>query len=427
MTNLIIFFLAVILAIVIGSKTKTNMGLWAICFALLIGYLVINKSPARLLAGAFPVSIFYNVFCVTMFFGFANSNGAIILFAQKLRYAMRNAPNWAGTLTIFLISIVISLCGGGTGVVSPIVYPIAVALGLHPFIAAAGTSLVQSMVRLFPFLSTGATNVGIAEKYVSQEQAMAAGYFTGISAFVFFGLEFLVIAIIFGRRNKAESVGIQYEKPADFNPVQKKTLIVMLVVFILLLVPSLIQVIAPNKVTKLLTNVLSMQFLWTFGSILLAILGCADLKEVISKRVSWNTILMVCGMSILFGIASDLGVADTLSNFVQTVPKWMVVPALAAVCGVLSFFVSGSVINPMFMGLASMFMETTGVSFNVIYTAIALGSMFSSISPISQGGAGTLIGIAEKDHPVCMKWMAITAIVSVPLGFFYILVLSKLF
>ena len=362
-----------------------------------------------------------------MFFGFANSNGAIILFAQKLRYAMRNAPNWAGTLTIFLISIVISLCGGGTGVVSPIVYPIAVAMGLHPFIAAAGTSLVQSMVRLFPFLSTGATNVGIAEKYVSQEQAMAAGYFTGISAFVFFGLEFLVIAIIFGRRNKAESVGIQYEKPADFNPVQKKTLIVMLVVFILLLVPSLIQVIAPNKVTKLLTNVLSMQFLWTFGSILLAILGCADLKEVISKRVSWNTILMVCGMSILFGIASDLGVADTLSNFVQTVPKWMVVPALAAVCGVLSFFVSGSVINPMFMGLASMFMETTGVSFNVIYTAIALGSMFSSISPISQGGAGTLIGIAEKDHSVCMKWMAITAIVSVPLGFFYILVLSKLF
>ncbi|HHU05823.1 MAG TPA: hypothetical protein GXZ65_05000 [Clostridiales bacterium] len=89
MVNLIIFLVAVILSIVLGSKTKTNVGIWGIVFAFILGF-AICKLPATKVLANFPTTLFYNFFIACLFYGFAAVNGTMEVLARKLMYFFRN-------------------------------------------------------------------------------------------------------------------------------------------------------------------------------------------------------------------------------------------------------------------------------------------------------------------------------------------------
>lgn len=254
-------------------------------------------------------------------------------------------------------------------------------------------------------------------------------YFTGACMIAFFTIEYIVVTLIFKAYKPKKAVAeVEMQAPPAFNPVQRKNLIVIVVVLLLLLVPTLTQAFFPNPVSKTLSNVFSMQVLWTGGALLLALIGCGNLKEVLTKRVPWDTIMLVMGMSVLFGMAKDMGVIDLMNIVLNKVPAWSIVPTLASICAVLSLFVSGSIITPMFVSMAETFSTITGVSLNVIIMAITGGAFVSSISPVSAGGAAALLGCDDENiRPRLIKLQTATALINIVLVFPFVLLVSKLF
>jgi len=362
-----------------------------------------------------------------MFFGFANVNGTITTLAYKIRYGLRKAT-WLGPISVYLLALGLTVCGASGLVVAPFTYSLAVALGINPFLGVAACAMGSMSLILFPFLQTGATNLGIVTGYFSQEQAFAAMYHTGLSTLLFFAIEYVALTFIFKAYKTSAKQAAELDPPPPFTPIQRTNLIVLGVVMVLLLVPSIIQTIAPNPVTKWITSVLSIQFLWTAGTIVLALLNCGNLQEVLMKRVSWNTLFMVTGMSILFGLADDMGVVEVMKNALFKVPAWALIPLLASFTAILSLFVSGSIINPMFIAFAQTFVDITGLPLTVVIAAICGGAGVTSVSPISTGGATALIGCTDEDkNPTIVKQMTTLALCNIVLAFFYYLLQTIIF
>lgn len=75
MINLIIV-LAIILAIALGYKTKINTGLFGMVFAYLIGTFMMGLKPGDVIK-MWPISIFFVIFSISLFYNFAIGNGTL--------------------------------------------------------------------------------------------------------------------------------------------------------------------------------------------------------------------------------------------------------------------------------------------------------------------------------------------------------------
>ena len=137
---------------------------------------------------------------------------------------------------------------------------------------------------------------------------------------------------------------------------------------------------------------------------------------------------MLVGMSILFGLATPMGVIATLGSILESVPAWIIPPALALVVAFLSFFVSGAVLNPFFIPLAPTLASAAGVPLALVVTCVIAGANVSSISPVSQGGATSLTGCTSDDvyRKTSVK-MTMLAIINVFAFAVYILIVGQLF
>ncbi|HHU05824.1 MAG TPA: hypothetical protein GXZ65_05005 [Clostridiales bacterium] len=292
-------------------------------------------------------------------------------------------------ITLFLSALIISACGSDLSasiILSPMAFNLALEMGFNPFVALVGIWGGSMAVMMFPWTTTGGINLGTMMGSLTEAEAYAGTYFAGATGFVFLTIEFIVICLITKAFKPKNTSAMTQEKTATFNKVQSTTIKVILIVLVLIIIPSLIQLLAPNPVTKWISSNLSAQLLWTAGSLVLALLKCGNLKEIITKKVPWDPIILVVGMSLLFGLANPMGVVNTLGNILLSVPGWCVPPILAFICAFLSFFVSGAIIGPFFIPMAATLAATSGVSLSVILTCVVAGAGVSSVSPVSQGG-----------------------------------------
>jgi hypothetical protein len=87
----IICILAIILAILLGYITKTNIGLWAMASAYLLGVFVLGIKPSDIIT-LWPVKIFLMLFSVTLFYGYPALNGTLEKLSMKVVYVSRKIP-----------------------------------------------------------------------------------------------------------------------------------------------------------------------------------------------------------------------------------------------------------------------------------------------------------------------------------------------
>ena len=74
MLNTILFFAFILLALILGTRLKINIGLIALAFAYLLGMTAGGLTPNGVVS-LFPVSLFFNFMMATFLFGFAQENG----------------------------------------------------------------------------------------------------------------------------------------------------------------------------------------------------------------------------------------------------------------------------------------------------------------------------------------------------------------
>lgn len=153
----------------------------------------------------------------------------------------------------------------------------------------------------------------------------------------------------------------------------------------------------------ILTNVTT----WDVGMIAAAIvvveilLGALTQKEALTKIVSYPTLIMICGVSILVKQVQAFGGIDLIVNTIAPmITKVTVTPFVALMSGSLSWVSSTmGVVMPTVMPLLDGFSASAGgsVGFSTLLVACVSTSHMAAISPMSTGGGSVMAYVTSQD------------------------------
>lgn len=200
-------------------------------------------------------------------------------------------------------------------------------------------------------------------------------------------------------------------KPEPFSKEQRFTLTVIFICIALLLVPSILNQVAPNPVFKFMKNNFGMPVTSVAGISLVAIWGGVDLKKVFSGHVNWNMILLITGMGMYCTLATTMGVVDTLGQELQAMPAHFIAPAICLIGAALSFVTSASTVQPLLFAMVPALASAAGCSMEAIVVPMMIGVGITSMSPVSTGGALCLVGAPEEAANKLFPKMLATAVI----------------
>jgi di/tricarboxylate transporter len=135
------------------------------------------------------------------------------------------------------------------------------------------------------------------------------------------------------------------------------------------------------------------------AAVVLVLTGCADDREAI-KRMPWNVIVMVCGVTVLIAVLEKAQGVDLLVSLVARIATADTVTAVVAfLTGIISVYSSTSgVVLPAFLpmvpGLAA---ELGGADPFAIAASMNVGGHLVDVSPLSTIGALCIAGAPLDD------------------------------
>lgn len=426
--GLVVLLASVVLAVVIGTKCKTNIGIVGLAFAFIIGTMMMGKTIAQVIS-YFPTSLLFMMMVVTMFYGFSSGNGSMQALADRIIYASRKKLVLV-PIILYVACFVIATLGAGASaapiILSPIAFTLASSMGFSPVLAFLACALGSLAGGIQPWTSTGILFKGIAMPIVGEEVAESVAWNYGLVLFIVPTAFFLICYFVF--KGYKVSEGVEVKKPEPMTKQQKQTLAIVAAVMILVIVPVFTNMFVPNPVTKWFVSKFDIKVLCIFGSIVCAAMNLGDTKKIIKDNIPWGTIIMVCGMSTMIGVAVESGVADLVGSWIgDNIPTWLVLPLVCLLGGLLSFVTTGAaVIYPLFIHMFPAISEATGISVVALVMAIFAGVGATGMSPFSQGGAMSITGC--KDEAVRNSlWGKQLILASLFLLFYVVLAMLGLF
>ncbi len=398
--SLIIFIVAIVLAIVIGTKLKMNIGLVALLFAFLIG-VTFSGMKAKAVAALFPTNIFVTQLVATFFYGFASINGAFNGIADRIIYRTKKVK-WALPFVIAFCTILLSMLGAGAEatpvIMSPIAFMLAAEAGFNPILASLAVWVGSVCTIGAKWTPGGAVAYSIWSPHIGEEMTDKASI---IIMLLLIALGFIAMVVV-NLIHKKDLKEIQMDAPAPLSSDQKKSLTIVVVALLVMLVPNIINAFYSNPVTTWMTKRLTIQVVCLAGSVVFAVMGLANPKEVFTKKVPWNAIITISGMGTLVALAGEMGIVDQIGSWIgESIPAQFMPVMLLLVAGLLSYVVAASsVIYPLFAPMVPALAEASGLSPILIVVTIMLGANISSFSPVSTGGSMAMLGANEEQRDV---------------------------
>ncbi len=389
---------AIILVILVGYFTRTNIGLWAITASYILGVFVLDLNP-RDIVTLWPIKIFLMLFSVTFFYGYSVLNGSLEKLSLKIVYASRKFP-WLIAVTLFLIAIFVSAIGAGDGatvMLIPIAISIAKITRMHYLLASVSVVSGISIGGFSPISTIGIFIRELADQVggYGPDAVNNYGNIAMLQAALLFSIIFILSYLFLkGYRVKAHEL----EKPEPFSREQIKTLIVIGIFIVSLLAPPLLKVLFPQTTffSRLNDNIY-LTFIAFMASILCRLLNLGDEKKVFA-RVPWHALTTICGMGMLIAVAGKTGIIEIMSGYLSdsSLSGQLVQVLLSVFAGILSLFVSGFVVNTTFFALVPGL--ATGLSYSpgLFFSAIAVSAIATSVSPFS--GSGGLVVACVDDE-----------------------------
>jgi di/tricarboxylate transporter len=395
----ILIIAAIAISIALGYKTKINTGLFAISFAYILGSFLLGLKPKDIIS-KWPISIFFVIFSVSLFYNFALVNGTLEKLAMHLLYYFRKIPKFL-PFVIFMTAALIAALGAGYFTVMAFLAPITLMLcdkiGMNKLVGAVAVNCGALTGANFMLSPSGIIFRGLID---------AAGYndasFLYATSIFITSLIFSIILIsgflFISKSGKSLGNLADMQKPDKFNQKQKINLyLIVLMVAILLILPILHSLFPDNAIITMLNSHMDIGLLAIVMSVIALLLKLADEKQVITK-IPWNTLIMICGVGILIAVAIEAGTIDLLSSWIGTNMAPLLVPVVISfVAAIMSFFSSTlGVVCPALFPLVPYLSAATGINPMILFTCIVIGSQSSAISPFSSGGS-LILGSCPTD------------------------------
>ena len=361
-------------AIAIGFIMKRNIGFIAIALALILGKLG-GLSDNEIISG-FNANLFMVLLGVSYLFTIADSNGTLEILARKMVSLARGHINLI-PIVLVVMGAILAMVGPGTIATLALMVMISTALAkelnVDPLTYTVCSFMGAGGGGMSPIAPTG---------IVAMEMATQQGY-TGIA--IPYMLTVLLAAILFGTvyyfatgifKLKAEYVPQVLRDVQPFNRRQWITLAGIAVMILLVMIFHI--------------NVGLASF---FVATILNLIGVCDEHKVFSK-ISWSTLILICGVGVLMNEIIILGGIDKLSvGLASVMTPYTASPLMTLTGGIMGWFAStaGVVIPtlvPTVPGIVASLGDTvTPLS---LISGLSIGSQLAGISPGSTGGAFAL-------------------------------------
>lgn len=402
----------------LATVLPLNMGALAFVGAFLLGTVVLGMSTSDILAN-FPGGLFLTIVGVTYLFAIAQNNGTIDLL---VRGAVRLVGNRVALIpwVMFAITAVITAVGALSPAAVAIIAPIALSFagkyrikpllmgmmvihgaqagGFSP-IAVYGVTvngiLAKTDLDFSPtalFLSSLVFNLVIAlvlfvvlggrallsskvshfvEQAAEARMAVSVGAKSGDVPFKGFG------SGMYGPRDPAGD-GVAATKERSERVPQLVTIAGLI---------ALAVVALGFKV--------DVGFVSITIAIVVALVSPAAQKGAINK-ISWSTVLLICGMLTFVGVLEEAGTIEFVSNGVAGLGMPLLAALLICFIGaVVSAFASSTAILAALIPLAVPFLSTGEIGAVGVICALAVASTIVDVSPFSTNGALVLANAPE--------------------------------
>lgn len=385
---------AIVVSVALGYKTKINTGLFAIAFAYLLGCFVLDLDASTVIK-TWPISIFFVIFAVSLFYNFALVNGTLEKVALHIFYICRNFPCFLPFILYFIAALIAGL-GAGYFTVMAFLAPITLLLcdkmEMDKLIGAVAVNC--GALSGANFMTSGSGTI-----FRSLMEAVGYGVTEsfGYSAIIFvtsviFSILFIGVFSIMIRHKNARLGVIHVEKPKPLTSKQRTNLYLIIAMLVIVLAFPILRSIFPGSdAIKYINSKMNVGLVAIIMSIIALFMRLADEKQVIAK-VPWSTLIMICGVGMLITVAISAGTIKLLSGWISSNVPMLLVPVVFAVVGAFMSFFSSTlgVVTPALFPLVPSIATVSGIAPEVLFTCIVIGAQSSAISPFSSGGSLTL-------------------------------------
>ena len=310
---LIVCFAALIVAVVVSIRFSVNVGIVAYALAFLVGGFGLGL-PANTIVGYFPVSLFFQLMVITLFYGFAVSNGTMQKIADNAVFLCRNRSALVPWV-IFLVAFALCAIGCPPPGIGAALVALSVAVqkrtGMKYYMAISFSTFGAMAGGFMPLGLFSTITKGVIINVGGAEPAAAAAMMSKISLFmVLFELACAIAVYIWGGGYR--TVKLDFAKPEPFTKKQRQTLIIIAAVLVLLVVPAVLKPVIPFF--KTFTSYVSIISLSCIGALLCSALKLADEREVIRKNIPWSLLFMIAGVVSLINVMNQAGLTEFLSG-----------------------------------------------------------------------------------------------------------------
>lgn len=444
MSNIAILWtclISIVIAIFVSNKWDVNLGIISMVFAFLIGSLAQGSTVAEIL-GYWPDNIAFFLMAASLFYGFARQNGALTVFSKKILWVFRKNINLIPWV-IFLIGLIMGLLGGGPGTIiflAPIAFTIGLETGMAPMLSVLAVIMGYGTGTMNPWTGSGVILIGVLEKIMKADIAELTyirvfGTFLIKQVFVF-AIFYVYYTVIIKKKDSklqkgqlgnevAAAAEAMSEKPADFTPVQRKTFILILLSFIVIVVPNIMNAfhLIDNVFFANLVKLCKPQAMLVIFAVIAMLMNLGDTNKVI-RDLPMGTVLMIAGVCFLMEVASKADLINVMSDIFKnsTMAPFLIPPILCLVSGVMSIFSSTTaVVCPLMYPMVSAVSAATGLDPIILYSAILIGADATSMVPFSQAGANTIAlapdELRDKLFSGQTVMAVVMAVISALLGF----------
>ena len=378
---------ALVLAIIISSTTRVNVGFLAISLAWIVGVYIGDMSTREIISG-FPTSLFLTLAGVTLLFTQAQVNGTLEKVAHR---AVLGCRGNAGVIPIMFFFLAASLASIGPGniaaaaLLAPMAMVVAGQVGIPAFLMAIMVGNGANAGSLSPIAPTGIivngvmANAGLVgfewHNYFNNLIAHTAVAFTGY---------FLLGGWRLFKRSSSDT-------PISENSTTPGTE-----------APSVSQASQPFESRHIVTLgvigalVIGVIFFKVHvgmgaftGAVLLTMLKLADEVDAV-RNMPWRVIMLVCGVTVLIGLMSRTGGLDLFTSYLARFSSQGTVTGVVAFfTGIISIYSSTSgVVLPAFLPtIPGLIEQQGGGDALAIASAMNVGGHLVDVSPLSTIGA----------------------------------------
>lgn len=200
--------------------------------------------------------------------------------------------------------------------------------------------------------------------------------------------------------------------------LQKKTMVLLLAATFFMVASMLLATVFSNVAwLKSISRFAQPQSIMIICAIIAMLMNLADTKKVM-KSLPMNTAIMIAGFTLMMGVAREAGLVEAVGTALGSgaIPGWLMSSMCLLLGGVMALFCSGTaVVFPLMFPLIMPIAQATGADPLGMIIGLTAGSVVSSLTPFTTGGALVIAGCPEADAQESLStsliWLSVIALV----------------